>query len=66
MIHLKGCDFRQRSDSTDQHLRELRVKRDRVAADVEIICAQMQTDFLHSDIGTMHSNYIRTVCMRHF
>ncbi|VDK87648.1 unnamed protein product [Litomosoides sigmodontis] len=30
MIQLKGCDFRQHPTSTNQQLRELRVKRDRV------------------------------------
>lgn len=66
MFHLNGNDFQQHCNNIGQYLRELRVKRDLSTADVEIICDQMQTDFLHSSVGAVHSNYIRTVCIRYF
>lgn len=62
MLHWKVDDFQQHCSSIGQYLCELRVNRDLGTADVEIICAQMQTDFLHSSIGAVHSNYIRAVC----
>uniref|UniRef100_A0A1I7V5Y0 BTB domain-containing protein n=1 Tax=Loa loa TaxID=7209 RepID=A0A1I7V5Y0_LOALO len=61
MFHLKEHNFQQHCNSIGQYLRELRVKRDSSTADVEIICAQMQIDFLHSNIGVIYSNYIRTM-----
>ncbi|CAG9530990.1 unnamed protein product [Cercopithifilaria johnstoni] len=61
MVHLKRYDFQQHCSGIDQYLRELRIKRNLITADVEIICAQMQTDFLHSSIGAMHSSYIRVM-----
>ncbi|VDK86215.1 unnamed protein product [Onchocerca ochengi] len=60
MFHLNGNDFQQHCNNIGQYLRELRLKRDLSTVDVEIICDQMQTDFLHSSVGAVHSNYIRT------
>ncbi|KAL3993586.1 BTB/POZ domain family protein [Acanthocheilonema viteae] len=65
MVHLKGHDFRRHCNSIGQYLRELRVKRDLITADVTIICAQMQTDFLHSTIGAIYSNCIRRMLKCH-
>uniref|UniRef100_A0A915PP23 BTB domain-containing protein n=1 Tax=Setaria digitata TaxID=48799 RepID=A0A915PP23_9BILA len=65
IFHLNGHDFQQHCNSIGEYLRELRVKRDLSTADIEIICAQMQADFLHSSVGAIHSNYIRTMLKCH-
>ncbi|OZC05928.1 BTB/POZ domain protein [Onchocerca flexuosa] len=65
MFHLARHDFQQHCNTVGQYLRELRVKRDLSTADVEIICDQMQTDFLHSSVGAVYSNYIRTMLRGH-
>uniref|UniRef100_A0A0R3RQY6 BTB domain-containing protein n=1 Tax=Elaeophora elaphi TaxID=1147741 RepID=A0A0R3RQY6_9BILA len=65
MVQLKSDDFQQHCYSVGQYLRELRFTRDLITADVEIICAKKQTDFLHSSIGAIHSNYIRAMLNCH-
>ncbi|KAM3717907.1 Longitudinals lacking protein-like [Dirofilaria immitis] len=65
IFHLKGDDFQQHCNNIGQYLRELRMKRDLSTADIEIICDQMQTDFLHSTVGALYSSYIRTMLKNH-
>ncbi|VDN01712.1 unnamed protein product [Thelazia callipaeda] len=58
-LHLGENNFQENWIRLGEYLCEMRRVRDFTTVDIGIICANMETDFLHSSVGAIHSTFIR-------